>query len=198
MLYEMLERYDKESYNSELYNSMELSPHDNYAHILSTVWRLEELDNGAIELLDIMAFLDPDTIAEVVVQTEVDHDLRSDFAGYQASYEDARTVLTSASLIKRDKVNKQLSLHRIVQEGARKRMSAQRYDVVFGFVLRLLLNAWNHNPDEKFAHVRALWDVATLVSRHVSHMKLMFERRRPSLGPDALFSFARLLQKNGW
>ena len=197
-LYEMLERYDKESFNSELYSSMELSPHDRYTHTLSTVWGFEELIKGAIQLLDIMAFLDPDTIAEVVVQTDVDNDLKSKFADYQISYEDARTVLTRASLIKRDKAIKQLSLHRAVQEGARKRMGAQRYDGVFGFVIILLLNAWKHDPEEKFTHVNALWDVARLVSQHVVHMKEIFEQHRPSLGPDALFGFARLLQKNGW
>ena len=197
-LYEMLERYDKDTFNSKLFNSMELLPHDKYTHTLSTVWGFEEFDRGAIQFLDIMAFLDPDTIAEAVVQTDVDHDPMSEFAGYQTSYEDAMTVLTGASLIKRDKAIKQLSLHRTVQEGPRKCMSARRYDAVFGFVLILLLNAWKHDPEEKFTHVNALWDVARLVSQHVVHMKVMFEQRRPSLGPDALFGFARLLQKNGW
>lgn len=108
---EMLERYDKRAFNSELYDFTELSPHDKYTHTLSTVWGVEDLGNPALHLLDIMAFLNPDAIPESIVQIKVDKYPSEDFQYMQESYEDARTSLVGASLIKRDRDRKHLTVH---------------------------------------------------------------------------------------
>lgn len=70
--------------------------------------------------------------------------------------------------------------------------------IVFGHVIAVLLKAWYHEPEEKFTHLKALWNVANIVSPHATRIKSIYDRKRPELNPDITFAFARLLQKNGW
>lgn len=77
-------------------------------------------------------------------------------------------------------------------------MLSQKFTLVFGHVIELLLKAWYHEPGEKFTHLRALWDIANLVSPHATYVKSISDRRGPDLDPDITSAFARLLQKNGW
>ncbi|KAI4234364.1 MAG: hypothetical protein LQ349_003855 [Xanthoria aureola] len=195
---EMLEHYDGRALHSEIYQFTDPSPHDKYTHTLSTVWELEDLSSPALHLLETIAFMDPDAINESIVQMRLDKYPSEDFGYMPESYEDAIISLASASLIKRDMDRKQLTVHRVVQEGTRNRMSTQRFTLVFGHVVELLLNSWYHEPEEKFTHLKALWDVANLVSPHATHIKSVYDRSGPDLDPDITFAFARLLQKNGW
>ena len=195
---EMLERYDKKTFNLELYDSTGMSTHDKYAHTLSTVWAVEDLGKPALNLLDLIAFLEPNAIPESILEVKIDRYPTDEFCHMQKSYEEARISLTGASLIKRDRDKKQLTVHRVAQEGTRNRMSAQRLKMVFGLIVELLLKAWYHEPEEKFTHVKALWDVAKVVSPHETHVRDIFERQRLQLEPENNFEFARLLQKNGW
>ncbi|KAI4093626.1 MAG: hypothetical protein LQ339_007635 [Xanthoria mediterranea] len=166
---EMLEHYNGRALHSEIYHFMDPSPHDKYTHTLSTVWELEDLSNPALHLLETIAFTDPDAIDESTVQMRLDKYPSEDFGYMPESYEDAITSLASASLIKREMDRKQLTVHRVVQEGTRNRMSTQRFTLVFGHVVELLLNSWYHEPEEKFTHLKALWDIANLVSPHATH-----------------------------
>ncbi|KAI4277995.1 MAG: hypothetical protein L6R38_005343, partial [Xanthoria sp. 2 TBL-2021] len=170
---EMLERYDDRAFDSEIYNFTELSPQDKYTQIMSTVWELEDLGNPSLHLLAIIVSIDPDAIDESIVKMRLDKYPSEDF-------------------------RKQLTVHRVVQEGTRDRMLSQKFTLVFGHVIELLLKAWYHEPGEKFTHLRALWDIANLVSPHATYVKSISDRRGPDLDPDITSAFARLLQKNGW
>ncbi len=190
---DMLEHYDGRALHSEIYHFTDPSPHDKYTHTLSTVWELEDLSNLALHLLETIAFMDPDAIDESILKMRLEKYPSEEFG----SYEDAITSLASASLIKRDMDRKQLTVHRVVQERTRNRMSTQRFTLAFGHVVELLLNSWYHEPEEKFTHLKVLWDVANVVSPHATHIKSVYDRSGPNLDPDITFAFARLLQKNG-
>ena len=195
---EMLEHYDKARVSAEFYDTVKISPHDKYIYTLATVWRSEELGDAALHLLELITCLDPDAMAESIIKTQVDQHPSHGFEDMQNSYEEARTSLISASLIKRSIDKKHLIVHRIVQEGVRHSMSSQRFRAVFCLAVQMLLRAWYHDPEEKFTHLNALWDTAKLVSPHATHMTLVFKLQRPYLDPEDRFAFARLLQKNGW
>ena len=125
-LKEMLEEYDERTINPALYNSTEMSPHDKCAHTLSTVWPIEDLSETAQLLLNVIAFLNPDAIAESILKTEIVSPPVDELKVMQDSFEEARTNLISASLIKRDKEKMQLMVHRVIQDGTRNRMSSKR------------------------------------------------------------------------
>ena len=197
-LVEMLEKYEKRLLHSELYDARRISPHDKYAHTLATVWAVEDLGKSSIHLLNLIALFDPDAIPETILQIGLDPSPSDDHYGRRNSYEEARTSLISASLVKRDTEKKQIIVHRVVQEGTRNRMSPERLKPVFNLVVGLLLNAWYHDPEEKFTHVNSLWELAKSISPHATYVHALYEQYQLQLDPDEAFAFARLLQKNGW
>ncbi len=197
-LREALERYEREAFRLELLHPSELSPHDKYNHTLLTVWKFEKFSPVTGHILDLISFLDPDNISELVVKTDVNRFCLSGQIDPEDSYDNARTSLVGSSLVSRLMDRDELRVHRVVQEMTRMRLSAERLYDVFSSTTETLLEAWPHDPEEKFTHMNSLWDVARLVSPHVTQMKIIYEQKKPKIKPPASFAFARLLQKHGW
>ena len=79
-------------------------------------------------------------------------------------------------------------------------MTSLRALEVFGFVEEMLLNAWQIDSEEKLAHLKALWDIAKLVSPHVIALRAVFNDQIEGLGMNqsSITGFSRLLQKADW
>ena len=195
---EVLGQFNRANLYSDIYECGRNPFADKYAHTISTVWASENLGDAALHLLDVLAFLDPDSIPESIVQTVVDQYTLDGADDKPGLYEKVRTGLISASLIQTYEDKKQLSIHRVVQEGTRNRMSLNKMERVFSLVVESLLKAWDNDPEERFTDQEALWDVVKLISPHVTHITAVFCREGLVLNSDTSFAFARLLQENGW
>lgn len=76
-------------------------------------------------LLQAMSFLNPDSIGESIFLKYAPEvtEVPTEFPMTQPSYIQARTELTKVSLVRRNKMERELSLHRLVQDVVRVQMS---------------------------------------------------------------------------
>ena len=115
-LSEFLELYTDHEEHASLYETKFDTNLITYPHSLSTVWAFEKLKPHARQLLELISFLDPDSIGEDLL-IEASMVLLSNGSQFKKSiYIEARTDLLQSSLVQRDKQREQLSVHRIVQE----------------------------------------------------------------------------------
>jgi hypothetical protein len=142
---EFLQVYDEESSHKDLFNLHfpYASDGSGYQHTLASVWALETL-NESTTLLDILSLLDSDGIQERILEGPRGAASLS-LAGYpmtNAAYQVARTELQTRSLITRDRGTKKMTMHRLIQDAARAKMSAERFDTVFRVAVTLLSSVW--------------------------------------------------------
>lgn len=63
----------------------------------------------------------------------------------------------------------------------------------------MILELWQHEPEEKFTHLRRLWNIASVGSGQVFRLHLIYQKSpEMELEHSALVKFARLNQKTGW
>lgn len=113
-----------------------------YAHSISTVRAIEKLNPVSRKILGLITFLDADHIQEnllieasvLIFATEVNFKKSLD--------RDTRTELIQSSLVKRKKQKKELSVHRLVQDAVRAKMSTDSAKDMFEIVVRLLWVNW--------------------------------------------------------
>ena len=142
---EFLQIYDEESSHKDLFNLhfSYASDRSGYQHTLASVWALETL-NESTTLLDILSMLDSDGIQERILEGHRG-DKSLSISGYprtNAAYQIARTELQTRSLITRDRGTQRITMHRMIQDAARAKMSAERFDTVFGIAVTLLSSVW--------------------------------------------------------
>jgi hypothetical protein len=142
---EFLQVYDEESSHKDLFNLHfpYASDGSGYQHTLASVWALETLSESTT-LLDILSLLDSDGIQERVLE-DPRGDTSLSLAGYpmtNAAYQVARTELQTRSLITRDRGTKKITMHRLIQDAARAKMSAEKFDTVFRVAVTLLTSVW--------------------------------------------------------
>ena len=117
---EFLDLYEEEDNKRVL-----LTDQDKYSHTLSTIWGLEDLSSGSRRLLDVLSLLDPDNIRETLLSKHLPWKPSNDFPSTNLLYIEARKGLIKSSLVKREKEQGQLLLHRLIQDVTRTRMSAE-------------------------------------------------------------------------
>jgi hypothetical protein len=137
-----------------------------YEHTLDTVWALEKLNKSSSILLDVLSLLDPDGISEVILESPLSRADLEDYPRTPAAYQDARTELLRSSLIARDRTSNRITIHRLVQDGARAKMTAERFESVFALTSELLCLAWPFE-DFSFGHGVSRWAKCAELFPHV-------------------------------
>jgi len=161
-----------------------------YEHTLFSVWALEKLGHG-VDLLDILAFLDPSGIPEDIF---LDNHARADMDGIPRSeieYGEARAELMQSSLVSRHRSTQKLFIHRLIQDTVRARMSNERYSLVFVSTLQLLSGVWPYEEDFGFIKNETVrWIKCNELYRHVLH--LMHRKLSVRLTPPTRISKAHI------
>lgn len=137
---------------------------------LSDLWDLEELDNYGRTLLNVIAFLDSDSIEEWMLRKYVG-DYLKDYPYYDSDYTTACEELLQGSLISMDLPRKHLTVHPIVQDVVRSQMEPSYYVLAFSAALRLVSLSW---PFKKtWCFKRDLYDKDEKLLPHIIRMKNM-------------------------
>lgn len=162
---------------------------------LSAAWAMEQLSSLALGLLELLSIWDPDRIPELLIQHE---HVPIGFPSSQTQYTAARNELIKAALIDRHLVTGDLSLHQLVQDGARSQMHADRLKTMFEFGVHLLNAQWASDYD-KFSHRVADWPSADIIMPHVVKMQNVLDKRLSAkLDVVGQGAFAEQLQRCGW
>lgn len=184
-----------------------------YPYSVAAVWRFEKLSINARGLLKIMAFMDPDYVQEDILFGVVTQMFCQNFA--DKDYRDARTELVRSSLIKRDKKKNELSeyrlsIHRLVQDVARAKMTAVEISLVFQLVVSHIWANWpsampkpskpsslgRPKANDKRLKVDR-WPICAALYPHVSFLK-RFRAMVPSLSNSTKLQFSALLNDAAW
>jgi hypothetical protein len=198
-------RHLKLSYNEfiQLYNA-EFSAIVNLnlqgVQTLSTVWAFERLQMNSKALLDVLSFFEPDHISESLLRPNLWTNPDAAFLTKSIVYLEARTELTKSSLITRNRKTSELSIHRVVQDIVRSKMSITEVSEMFGISVSLLRASWPHLVDP-FVSFPAPNPTAEEIVSHLLKMKAIYEQHgglviRLDLG--TFRNFAEVLKLGGW
>jgi hypothetical protein len=197
---DFLRRYNEEETHGTLF-SLSLEPRHkrtNYGHTLASVWALEQLELSS-GLLDVMSLLDPDNIPEKFLLETIGRSTLRDFPKTVTEYQDARYELLKSSLIMKDSSASNLTIHRLIQDGARAKMKPERATNVFNAVVDMLYSMWPLAEAGVRHHV-GRWKDCQMLSPHILRLKEHFLRAGSSLMSTwkTNLSFTTLLNELGW
>jgi hypothetical protein len=190
---EFLDIFEEEYSKREL-----LLGQDQYNHTLSTIWGLENVSPSARGLLDVLSLLDPDFIDESLFTNHLPQEPKTDFPSTSLLYIEARKSLIKSSLIKRNKNQGQLLLHRLIQDVTRAHMSPEKLKMAFELTVNILSQSW---PEASyiFSHETFVWGKADQVVPHVLRIADIHDKNpKWSIDIDVQRDLAELLQKGGW
>ncbi|TRX96272.1 hypothetical protein FHL15_002996 [Xylaria flabelliformis] len=149
---------------------------DDYEHTLSTVWDVsfERLPEDSTKLLNIMIFLDPDSIHEDIFlqgsRTESGLESEFEFLADEMDLGDAEAPLLQVALINKTFSQPILSLHRLVQYAAIRKLPESDRPRYFDAVVHLLSwgfpDTWSKDVGhqigawERYLYEREAYDIA--------------------------------------
>lgn len=141
-----------------------------YQHTLDTVWALEKLSKGSATLLDVLSLLDPDKIPERILESKPPNINMYEYPSTNAEFFEARTQLLQSSLITRHRSAKQITIHCLIQDGARSKMLPERFNKIFPLTVSLLYAVW---PFENFSfgHKVSRWSLCVDLFPHVIQLQ---------------------------
>ncbi|OCL10100.1 hypothetical protein AOQ84DRAFT_402651 [Glonium stellatum] len=196
-LQEVVNMLVKDQYAAKVLESNSGSSHPRYNHTVCTVWALDDLDDPAKCLLNLLSFLDSDNInEELLTKLQTEQPIQH-FPSNVLDYIEARTSLLRASLIKRNPEENQLTIHRLVQNVVRVRMNKQQGVATFNQVVRLLYNSWPFD-DARFSHSAPLWKAMNPLIPHILKTISLYGTYQSDLGVTDQYFVARLFIKGGW
>lgn len=169
-------------------------------HTLATVWASQAMDKPSNDLLQVLAFLDPDAIPEFIFKPSRpvwrEHD--NSFHSKGSLYIHARTTLHRYSLVKRNRELDQLSIHRLVQDASRLEMNEDTSQLMFELTVRLVRQAWP-TQEEDYMHDPTLWPQQEQMTRQVSSVHNTFEKHPHwRIGGEARVKLAEVLTRCSW
>ncbi|KAK8068768.1 hypothetical protein PG994_005384 [Apiospora phragmitis] len=164
---------------------------------ISTIWAIDKLSNEARNILEIVAFLDPDGIQPSLLSerptalpTSPHHPSRKRLTFYNA-----RRELIRSSLIRLNDNTGDVWAHRVVQHAVRAKMRPERCVEVFCKVVSCVASEWKsplgaHDPD--------LWDSMEALYPHVVSLRDIYLRYLRGDFVDQHITLASLLLRASW
>jgi len=205
---EYLGRYGTGSLLGELNKVTALPPKERYGFTVATVWGFEDFSPHALGLMRVMAFMDPDAVAENILEQNMATNSVSlaDGMEYLCSYPEpgnryveVRLEILRTSQVSRNNETKTLGWHRQVREVTWDKMTGEERYVYYQIAIDLLYQAWEFTKDrfnrESF-HRKRREDVLP----HVHSMIAAYNAVVPHSGLPLLRSrqLVKLLQETGW
>ncbi|KAL6820101.1 hypothetical protein J3E69DRAFT_357520 [Trichoderma sp. SZMC 28015] len=183
---EFLNRHGNNSLLSELNKVQSLPPQEQYRHTLATVWGFENFSAKVQGLINTMVFMDPDNIAEFILQQD-----SMDKGTWEEFY---RT-----SLVKRKKETKTLSWHREIQEVAKSRMTDDQQQKYYEHTIDILSRAWTYS-DEPFTRENFKQSACDDVLPHIQSIFRVYESPLTNfvISTPSAKKLVKLLQEAGW
>lgn len=181
-----------------------------YQHSIATVWAFNKLKAQSRQLLEIIAFFDPDNVDEELLIAASAELLSTDTSFKKSNYLEARSDLLQSSLIQRDKQHQQISVHRIVQDAILSTMAWETKCRIFDGILRILWMRWPSAlpkpskepelPQPKASGLRlnvGRWPACSTIYPHTLRLHQIWASL-PNLPDAARILFAKLLIEAAW
>jgi hypothetical protein len=187
-----------------------------YQHSIATVWAFEKVSTMAQALLQLISFMDPDTIQEDVLFDAADA-INQPVSLSRLGFSNARTELSQSSLIKRDKSasgalsDYHISAHRLVQSAVLATMKTAEMEKVFETLVQILWGRWPAAmlPPSKHSDILehgitglryqvARYPLCAALYPHVIRLKQLWPTVSAGLAIGPKMQFAALLTEAAW
>ncbi|KAI9658288.1 MAG: hypothetical protein M1821_002421 [Bathelium mastoideum] len=173
---------------------------NDYDHTLSTVWEmsLSRLSGDSVELIHLMAFLDPDSIYEEILieGSKVSGHMEVNFMQDEMDFGDAQEALLQAALVDKSSENAMLSMHRLIQAAVIRRLTresqAKYFDIAVSFLSWGFPDTWSAD----IGHQHQAWIKCEKCLPHVHHLVKQAERFQ--IGPLNKQGYGELLLRCSW
>lgn len=183
-LSEFLESYNDAAEHAALFGAKFPLGHSVYPHTISSVWVLDSLKPATRILLKVIAFLDPDCIQEYILANSSLKLMLDGYPPSPAAFREARSELIQSSLLIRHKNREELTVHRLVQDSVRAKMTPEEGAHAFWSAVRLLWAQWPTamgSPTRKNApvvtpkfHFIDRWPKCATLYPHVLRLKNLY------------------------
>ncbi len=182
-VHEFVEKYEEDVRYRSLRGTGNHPQLSRYGNTLATAWNFDDLDANALHLLRLLSVLSPDRIQERLLAAAEDDE-----------FENAKEVLLSSSVIKRNKFSKELSIHRIIAQEIRACMPEEALLDSFREAVRLICQAWPFNDALEKRHATSRWKTCEAIFPHLEHVQKIHKTWGIS---DQSIELVRLLQEGG-
>ncbi|GAP84174.1 putative NB-ARC and TPR domain protein [Rosellinia necatrix] len=175
---------------------------DDYEHTLSTVWNVsfERLPKHSTILLNMMIFLDPDSIDETIflqgAQAGIRLEPEFEFLADEMDLGDAEEALLKVALINKTIDRPTISIHRLVQSAALHRLADSDRSRYFNAIVKLLSWGFPDTWSKDVGHQISAWEKCEKCLPHIDHLAKLAKRHsiRSSHGQR----YAELLLRSSW
>ncbi|KAI1215007.1 uncharacterized protein F4807DRAFT_466343 [Annulohypoxylon truncatum] len=175
---------------------------DDYEHTLSTVWDVsfEKLPGDATKLLNMLVFFDPDGVDEAIFlegsQTGSGIDPDFDFVADEMDLGDAEQPLLQAALINKTMEKPVITVHRLIQSAAIRRLSSPDRPRYFDVVTQLLSWGFPDTWSKDIGHQINAWQKCEKCLPHIDHLAKLSKKH--NIQPSNAQQYAELLLRCSW
>ncbi|KAH7304982.1 P-loop containing nucleoside triphosphate hydrolase protein [Stachybotrys elegans] len=175
---------------------------DDYEHTLSTVWDVSfaKLPEESTSLLNLMVFFDPDSIDEEILlqgsQSDPEVDSDFEFLTDDMDLGDAEQPLLQVALINKGSMQPIISVHRLIQSSAFRRLPAEDQSKYFDTAVRLLSWGFPDTWSKDVGHQINAWKRCEKCLPHIDHLA-RFATKHPIQCKNPQL-YAELLLRCSW
>ncbi|XXH00199.1 Protein ssh4 [Hypoxylon texense] len=175
---------------------------DDYEHTLSTVWDVsfQKLPENATKLLNMLIFFDPDGVDEEIFlegsQTEPEIDSEFEFVADDMDLGDAEQPLLQAALINKTMEQPVVTMHRLIQSAAFRRLPALDRPRYFDVAIHLLSRGFPDTWSKDVGHQISAWKKCEKCLPHIDHIAKLCKKH--NIRPTNLQQYAELLLRCSW
>lgn len=195
---EFLEQYENDADRKDLHQHDAKIPRPEARGNIATIWAIEQLQGSTRTVLEICSVLDPDSIQERIFANDgFATDLLADLPKTKFAFGQARAELMKSSLITRNEERKEFTIHRVLQDSVRSKMTMQKMLDVFSVAISLILTCWGSTPLDK-RHVLSLGKSRDGLFAHALALRNLYERGFKNQIPRASVELAMLMNESAW
>jgi adenylate kinase family enzyme len=196
---EFLEYYEERQFQSDIYKLKIEEGDKSLQRSFFDILAFENFDVQALRLLEMLSLLDPDSIPEfLLLPQKEDIELPDQYPRTKTTYEAARNYLQRRSLISRNMDKQELTIHRVIQESVRARMSDKDLHDTLQGAINLVTLAWSPTAG-RWDYVMDRWSQCGIIFPHIEALRDEFLKFPDELfGRDERLKVAKLLIEAGW
>jgi hypothetical protein len=195
---EFLDRYEEPAGQKELH-VMELEPRRKTARgSIASIWAFDTLGPQAKSVLEVLIFLDPDSIQErLLLEDHAGLLSVPDFPKTKGEFFAARAELIQSSLIKRNEETREWWIHRVLQDALRANINTAKFVDIFKITVSALKKAWPvASLNQRHGIIR--WKQCQEMYPHILRLRDLYHENEVLRNIDNHIEFATLLSEAGW
>lgn len=193
---EFLDLYDNPVEETEVLETDSRTQRETSRGNISTIWAIEKLSKEARAVIEVLAFLDPDSIQDTILPRDESHfSTIPYYPKRNITFYDARKELLRSSLIRRNDQTGEFWVHRVVKHAVMAKLTPEHRLQVFTSVISRIASKW---PAALGAHDPTLWNEMESLYPHVVSLTDIYKKYLRESWLDNHIDLAKLILRATW